>query len=452
MKKFLATILALVMVLSLVACGGDNGGTSENKEAAENTPVATKGVEALTFDGDKNGLNTDIKIGIVLVGDETEGYTAAHMNGLKEAMTTLGIDPAGPNVMWAYMIPEQEVCYDKCKEFANAGCSIIFTNSYGHQSYAQQAASEFPNVQFVSMTGDTAKTAGLDNFANAFTDIYQARYVSGVVAGMKIAELDKEGKIEAKNKTEDGKVKIGYVGAFPYAEVVSGYTAFYLGIKSVYENAWMEVQYTGSWFDLSKENEAAKQLISDGCIIIGQHADSTGAPQACQDALKSGTTVYSIGYNIDMLATAPDAALTSATNNWGVYYTYAIAQAMRGQKVATNWVGGFDIDAVAVTQLGSACAAGTAEKVAEVEKAIHDGTLQVFDTSKFTISTKCTDGSYRTDDNGKVLVACATDTDSNFANDTDNAIIDGAYQESYTQSAPSFVLRIDGIKELNANS
>ena len=214
----------------------------------------------------------------------------------------------------------------------------------------------------------------------------------------------------------------------------------------------MEVQYTGSWFDLSKENEAAKQLISDGCIIIGQHADSTGAPQACQDALKSGTTVYSIGYNIDMLATAPDAALTSATNNWGVYYTYAIAQAMRGQKVATNWVGGFDIGAVAVTQLGSACAAGTAEKVAEVEKAIHDGTLQVFDTSKFTISTKCTDGSYRTDDNGKVLVACATDTDSNFANDTDNAIIDGAYQESYTQSAPSFVLRIDGIKELNANS
>lgn len=209
MKKFLATILALVMVLSLVACG-DNSGTTESKEAAENTPVAAKGVEAVAFDGDKTGLNTDIKIGVVLIGDETEGYTAAHMNGLKEAMTTLGIDPAGPNVMWAYMIPEQEVCYDKCKEFANAGCSIIFTNSYGHQSYAQQAASEFPNVQFVSMTGDTAKTAGLNNFANAFTDIYQARYVSGVVAGMKIAELDKEGKIEAKNKTEDGKVKIGY--------------------------------------------------------------------------------------------------------------------------------------------------------------------------------------------------------------------------------------------------
>ena len=437
MKKFLATILALVMVLSLVACGGDNGGASESKEAAENTPVAAKGVKAVAFDGDKTGLNTDIKIGVVLIGDETEGYTAAHMNGLKEAMTTLGIDPAGPNVMWAYTIPEQEVCYDKCKEFANAGCSIIFTNSYGHQSYAQQAASEFPNVQFVSMTGDTAKTAGLNNFANAFTDIYQARYVSGVVAGMKIAELDKEGKIEAKNKTKDGKVKIGYVGAFPYAEVVSGYTAFYLGIKSVYENAWMEVQYTGSWFDLSKENEAAKQLISDGCIIIGQHADSTGAPQACQEALKSGTTVYSIGYNIDMLATAPDAALTSATNNWGVYYTYAIAQAMRGQKVATNWVGGFDIGAVAITQLGSACAAGTAEKVAEVEKAIHDGTLQVFDTSTFTV------------DGAELTTALALDTDGDFVADTDEAVFDGAFHESYFQSAPYFTVRIDGIEWLN---
>ena len=437
MKKFLATILALVMVLSLVACGGDNGGASESKEAAENTPVAAKGVEAVAFDGDKTGLNTDIKIGVVLIGDETEGYTAAHMNGLKEAMTTLGIDPAGPNVMWAYTIPEQEVCYDKCKEFANAGCSIIFTNSYGHQSYAQQAASEFPNVQFVSMTGDTAKTAGLNNFANAFTDIYQARYVSGVVAGMKIAELDKEGKIEAKNKTKDGKVKIGYVGAFPYAEVVSGYTAFYLGIKSVYENAWMEVQYTGSWFDLSKENEAAKQLISDGCIIIGQHADSTGAPQACQEALKSGTTVYSIGYNIDMLATAPDAALTSATNNWGVYYTYAIAQAMRGQKVATNWVGGFDIGAVAITQLGSACAAGTAEKLAEVEEAIRTGALQVFDTATFTVGGE------------EVTASFALDTDGDFTPDSEEAVFDGAYHESYFQSAPSFQLRIDGITELN---
>ena len=435
MKKFLATILALVMVLSLVACG--DSGTTESKEAAENTPVAAKGVEAVAFDGDKTGLNTDIKIGVVLIGDETEGYTAAHMNGLKEAMTTLGIDPAGPNVMWAYMIPEQEVCYDKCKEFANAGCSIIFTNSYGHQSYAQQAASEFPNVQFVSMTGDTAKTAGLNNFANAFTDIYQARYVSGVVAGMKIAELDKEGKIEAKNKTEDGKVKIGYVGAFPYAEVVSGYTAFYLGIKSVYENAWMEVQYTGSWFDLSKENEAAKQLISDGCIIIGQHADSTGAPSACQEALDAGTTVYCVGYNVDMLAVAPTAALTSPTNVWEVFYEYAFNAVMNGESFDTNWSQGYEADAVKLTPLGESCAPGTQEKVDETIAAIKDGSLHVFDTSKFTVGGET------------VTSAFATDTDGDFTPDADEAIFDGYYHESYFQAAPSFQLRIDGITELN---
>lgn len=441
MKKLLGIVLSAAMLLSMAACGS----TATSSAAADSTADAATATDAAA---------SDLKVGVITIGDETEGYTAAHINGIKAAAQKLGMSDS--QIVWKYKVPEGAECSDAAEDLVGQGCNLVVSNSYGHQTYIVEEAEKYPDVTFVSMTGDFAALTGLDNFKNAFTNVYESRYVAGVVAGMKLQELVESGTLTPETQpnsfTADGKVKIGYVGAFPYAEVVSGYTAFYLGIKSVYENAWMEVQYTGSWFDLSKENEAAKQLISDGCIIIGQHADSTGAPQACQEALKSGTTVYSIGYNIDMLATAPDAALTSATNNWGVYYTYAIAQAMRGQKVATNWVGGFDIDAVAVTQLGSACAAGTAEKVAEVEKAIHDGTLQVFDTSKFTISTKCTDGSYRTDDNGKVLVACATDTDSNFANDTDNAIIDGAYQESYTQSAPSFVLRIDGIKELNANS
>ena len=445
MKKLLGIVLSAAMLLSMAACGSTAASSAASSAAADSTADAATATDAAA---------SDLKVGVITIGDETEGYTAAHINGIKAAAQKLGMSDS--QIVWKYKVPEGAECSDAAEDLVGQGCNLVVSNSYGHQTYIVEEAEKYPDVTFVSMTGDFAALTGLDNFKNAFTNVYESRYVAGVVAGMKLQELVESGTLTPETQpnsfTADGKVKIGYVGAFPYAEVVSGYTAFYLGIKSVYENAWMEVQYTGSWFDLSKENEAAKQLISDGCIIIGQHADSTGAPQACQDALKSGTTVYSIGYNIDMLATAPDAALTSATNNWGVYYTYAIAQAMRGQKVATNWVGGFDIGAVAVTQLGSACAAGTAEKVAEVEKAIHDGTLQVFDTSKFTISTKCTDGSYRTDDNGKVLVACATDTDSNFANDTDNAIIDGAYQESYTQSAPSFVLRIDGIKELNANS
>lgn len=443
MKKLMGILLAASMVFSLAACGS----------TADTAASSAAGTTA-TAEGSSNNQAPDVKVGAIILGDETEGYSAAHINGIKEAAAELGM--SDDQIVWKYKIAEGGVTADAAEDLVGQGCNLIISNSYGHQTYMEEEAEKYPDINFVAMTGDFAAISDLDNFYNAFTAVYQSRYVSGVVAGMKVKELVESGTLTPETQpdsfTADGKVKIGYVGAYNYAEVVSGYTAFFLGVQSVYPDVQMEVMYTNSWFDIDKEGAAAEALIANGAVIIGQHADSTGAPQACQDALKSGTTVYSIGYNIDMLATAPDAALTSATNNWGVYYTYAIAQAMRGQKVATNWVGGFDIGAVAVTQLGSACAAGTAEKVAEVEKAIHDGTLQVFDTSKFTISTKCTDGSYRTDDNGKVLVACATDTDSNFANDTDNAIIDGAYQESYTQSAPSFVLRIDGIKELNANS
>lgn len=443
MKKLMGILLAASMVFSLAACGS----------TADTAASSAAGTTA-TAEGSSNNQAPDVKVGAIILGDETEGYSAAHINGIKEAAAELGM--SDDQIVWKYKIAEGGVTADAAEDLVGQGCNLIISNSYGHQTYMEEEAEKYPDINFVAMTGDFAAISDLDNFYNAFTSVYQSRYVSGVVAGMKVKELVESGTLTPETQpdsfTADGKVKIGYVGAYNYAEVVSGYTAFFLGVQSVYPDVQMEVMYTNSWFDIDKEGAAAEALIANGAVIIGQHADSTGAPQACQDALKSGTTVYSIGYNIDMLATAPDAALTSATNNWGVYYTYAIAQAMRGQKVATNWVGGFDIGAVAVTQLGSACAAGTAEKVAEVEKAIHDGTLQVFDTSKFTISTKCTDGSYRTDDNGKVLVACATDTDSNFANDTDNAIIDGAYQESYTQSAPSFVLRIDGIKELNANS
>lgn len=443
MKKLMGILLAASMVFSLAACGSTAG-----------TAASSAAGTTATAEGSSDNQAPDVKVGAIILGDETEGYSAAHINGIKEAAAELGM--SDDQIVWKYKIPEGGKTADAAEDLVGQGCNLIISNSYGHQTYMVEEAEKYPDVNFVAMTGDFAANSDLDNFYNAFTAVYQSRYVSGVVAGMKVKELVESGTLTPETQpdsfTADGKVKIGYVGAYNYAEVVSGYTAFFLGVQSVYPDVEMEVMYTNSWFDIDKEGAAAEALIANGAVIIGQHADSTGAPQACQEALKSGTTVYSIGYNIDMLATAPDAALTSATNNWGVYYTYAIAQAMRGQKVATNWVGGFDIGAVAITQLGSACAAGTAEKVAEVEKAIHDGTLQVFDTSKFTISTKCTDGSYRTDDNGKVLVACATDTDSNFANDTDNAIIDGAYQESYTQSAPSFVLRIDGIKELNANS
>ncbi|MBQ3265189.1 MAG: BMP family ABC transporter substrate-binding protein [Ruminococcus sp.] len=423
MKKIIALVLAVLFVCgALAACGGTTTPTTDDGAATKDeTPAA----------------NADFKAGVVLVGDENEGYTFAHMEGIKGAAQKLGI--ADDQIIWKYNIPEDEQCKDACDDLVGQGCSVIFTNSYGHQSYTQQAAEEYPDVQFVAMTGDTAKASGLENFSNAFTLVYESRYVSGVVAGMKLQQLIDDGKVADENMDEDGNIKIGYVGAYPYAEVVSGYTAFYLGIKSIVENVAMDVQYTNSWFDMVAEGAAADALMARGCIIIGQHADSTGAPSAVQAALDGGKEVYSVGYNVDMLSVAPTAALTSATNNWAVYYEYALAAAMNGDKIETNWAEGYLTDAVAITALGESCAEGTQEKVDEVIAAIQSGELHVFDQDSFTVGGE------------KVEEAFATDTDGDFVPDADNAMFDGYYHESYFQSAPSFQLRIDGITELNNN-
>ncbi|MBP5154761.1 MAG: BMP family ABC transporter substrate-binding protein [Lachnospiraceae bacterium] len=407
MKKLLALALSLVLCLTVLAgCGG-------------------------------NPDEKSFKVGCIMVGDETEGYTFAHIKGIKDACKALGIPDE--NIIWKYKVGEDESCQTAAEDLINAGCKLIISNSYGHQDYMNAVAKKHSDVQFVAMTGDTAKKDNLDNFSNAFTKVYESRYVSGVVAGLKIKELVESGKLTDKNYS-DGKVKVGYVGAYNYAEVVSGYTAFFLGIKSVYPDVVMDVHYTSEWYHWDKENEACKALIQRGCVIIGQHADSTGAPSAAEDALKAGTVVYSVGYNIDMLPYAPTAALTSASNNWEVYYKYAIGLAKEGKDVPTNWAEGYETGAVGITDLGKSVAPGTAEKVAEVIAAIKAGTLHVFDTNTFTVNGQ------------KVTVAYATDTNGDWVNDADNAIKDGYYHESdvtMNQSAPSFSLRIDGITELN---
>lgn len=376
-----------------------------------------------------------LKIGVILIGDENEGYTYSHIVGIQDAIKNLGLSEKD-TIIWKYTIGENEACYDAIADCVDQGCKLVITNSYGHQSFAQQAAQEFPEVEIVAMTGDTAKASGLANFHNAFTEIYEARYVSGVVAGLKIQELIDAGKLTAENYSGDN-VKVGYVGAYPYAEVVSGYTAFYLGIKSVVPNVVMDVQYTNSWFNITAEYEAAIALINGGAVIIGQHADSTGAPSACEEKLKAGTTVYSVGYNVDMLSVAPTAALVSPTNVWSVYYTDIISAVRDGKKFATNWSEGYDKGAVKLTALGSSCAPGTQEKIDEVVAALKDGTLHVFDTSTFTVG-------------GEVVTsAFATDSDGDWTPDKDEAVFDGYYHESYFQAAPAFQLRIDGITELN---
>ena len=410
MKKLFSLMLAVLMVVGvLTGCSNGekpSGGDTEKK----------------------------LKIGVILVGDENEGYTYAHMVGIQQAAKANGL--SDDQIIWKYSVGETQDCYDQAVDLVEQGCTAVFSNSYGHQQFMQQAASEYPDVQFVAATGDTAALSGLSNFSNAFTKVYESRYVSGIVAGMKLAELEAAGQIPAESY-KDGKVLIGYVGAYPYAEVVSGFTAFFLGVKSVFENVTMEVIYTNSWFNITAEGETANTLMADHCVIIGQHADSTGAPAAVEAALANGTVAYSVGYNVDMLEAAPNAALTSATNNWGVYYTYAFKQVVEGKKIDTNWAQGYESDAVAITKLGPNCAPGTQEAVDKAIAEIKAGTLHVFDTSTWTV-------------NGEHLSELKIDLTGDF--DTDdaedkNAIYDGYFHESEFRSAPSFSVIIDDIFE-----
>ncbi|NCB33560.1 MAG: BMP family ABC transporter substrate-binding protein [Erysipelotrichia bacterium] len=423
MKKFVNALLGLVLSCSMAACGSSAAAKTSDAPAAEN-----------------GGL----KVGVILVGDENEGYTAAHIDGIKKAASELGI--SDDQLLWKYSVGETQDCKDAADDLVDQGATIVIANSYGHQTFIQAAAEEHPEVTFISMTGDTAADSGLPNFKNAFTAVYQSRYVSGVVAGLKLQELIDNGKLTAEKIpsafTADGDIKVGYVGAYPYAEVVSGYTAFYLGVKSIVSNVHMYVEYTNSWFDINKEGETANSLMAEGCVMISQHADSTGAPSAVEAAYKdNGTVALSVGYNVSMLEVAPDVALTSASNNWSVYYNYVFSQALKGEDIATNWCEGYTQDAVEITELGNAAAEGTQAKVDEVISAIKDGTLNVFDTKTFTVG-----GKELTDADG---------VDLNFDGTADIfPIKDGVFKESDVadgfRSAPYFSFRIDGIEESGA--
>lgn len=433
-EKLLGIVLSAAMLLSMAACGS----TAASSAAADSTADAATATDAAA---------SDLKVGVITIGDETEGYTAAHINGIKAAAQKLGMSDS--QIVWKYKVPEGAECSDAAEDLVGQGCNLVVSNSYGHQTYIVEEAEKYPDVTFVSMTGDFAALTGLDNFKNAFTNVYESRYVAGVVAGMKLQELVESGTLTPETQpnsfTADGKVKIGYVGAYNYAEVVSGYTAFFLGVQSVYPNVAMEVMYTNSWFDIDKEGAAAEALIANGSVIIGQHADSTGAPAATQKQKDAGKICYSVGYNIDMLETAPTAALTSATNVWEVYYEYLFKSMMDGENPATNWSEGYNEGAVAITDLGPEVAEGTAEKVAEVEAALKDGSLHVFDTSKFTV-------------NGETVTTAPIDLTfydystgtpvAVYQGDTEEAITDGYFSESTLRSAPYFSCALTALPRM----
>ena len=402
MKKLFSLLLALCMLLSVSACA-----------------LAAVSAEEIT-------------IGLICIGDENEGYTANHINGLRRALTALGISE--DRVIYKYNTPETEAAYEAAIDLAEQGCDVIFANSFGHETYVFLAAEEYPEIEFCHATGTTAMNTGLENTHNFFTAIYEARYVSGVVAGMKLNEMIESGKITAD------AAKIGYVGAFPFEEVKSGYTAFFLGARSVCPSVTMDVKFTNSWGDLALEKEAAEALIASGCVLISQHADTTGAPTACEAA-----GVPCVGYNISMIPAAPNSALISAACNWAAYFEFALKNVMAGEAFAPDWCYGYVDGAVFCTELNETTApAGAAEKVAEVEAALKAGTLKVFDTATFTVKPSEA-GTYTVDENGHVTSAFALDTDGDFMPDFGEAIVDGAFAESTLRSAPYFGLDIDGI-------
>ena len=401
MKKFASILLVLCMILGMASA------------SAEIAPA-------------------DIKIGYMTIGDENEGYSANHINSLLRALERLGVDKS--QVVWKYNIEESQAAYDAAVELAEEGCDIIFATSFGHEPYFFEAASEYPEIQFCHATGVAASSSELTNVHNYFPAIYEARYVSGIVAGMKLNEMIADGKITAE------QAKIGYVGAFPYAEVISGYTAFFLGARSVCPSATMEVKFTGSWADLNLEKASAEALIANNCVLISQHADTTGAPSAAETA-----GVPCVGYNISMIAAAPNQALTSSACDWSVYLEYAVKSMLDGTEMPKDWCGGYAEGAVYTTELNEkVVAAGTAEAVAAAEAAMKNGEIKVFDVSTFTVQPT-DNGSYAVDAEGHLTSAFAFDADGNYVNDNTEAVIDGEFSESSLRSAPYFSLNIDGI-------
>ena len=388
--------------------------------------------------GDEGNSDQAMKVGLICLHDENSGYDLNFINGFKEACEATGVEPQIKT-----NVPEDQQAYEAAAELADAGCGIIFADSYGHQPYIIQAAQEFTDVQFVSCTGDRSQTEGLENFHNAFATIYEGRYLAGIAAGMKLNEMIDKGEI-----TKD-KAKMGYVGALTYAEVISGYTSFYLGAKSICPDVTMDVTFTGSWLNETAEKEAANRLIEGGCVLISQHADSMGAPTACE---KAG--VPDVSYNGCTQEACPNTYIISSRINWTPYFKYAIGGMMNDGSFDTDWCGTRETESVMLTEINDKVAAeGTAEKIEEAKAKMDSGELHVFDTSTFTVSTidpeKFINVGAKTDDDGHLTSYKAdVEYDENFAGDTE-AVKDGYFHESEYRSAPYFNVQIDGITLLD---
>ena len=391
MKKIIALIIAIVTVFALAAC---------------------------TQTGKKEVTMDNLKIGVICLHDENSTYDANFINAVKAVQAKLGLKDE--QVIIRTGVDESDDCYKAAANMADSGCDIVFADSFGHESYMVQAAKEFPNVEFCHATGVSAKVQNIKNFHNAFASIYEGRYLAGVAAGMKLNEMIESGKITAD------QAKIGYVGAWPYAEVISGYTSFFLGARSICPSATMKVVYTNSWFDIAKEKESAENLIKDGCVLISQHADSEGAPKACEAA-----GVPNIAYNVDTTNLGPNTAIISSKIDWEPYFELIINAVVKGEAIPTDYCGDFSTGSVALTKLNDKAAAIGRNKAYSLVKS---GEIKVFSTDTFTVK-------------GEKLSEYKADVDGDYVGET-NVIHDGYFDESNAKdfrSAPYFDMIIDGI-------
>ena len=406
MKKFLAMLLALVMALSLVACGEKKDDTQGN--------------------GDGDATAAKVKVGFITLHDENSTYDKNFIDAAKEACANLGL-VENEDYFIKTNVGETEQCAEVAADLVDAGCNIIFADSFGHEPYMIEVAKANPEVQFCHSTGTRAHTEGLANYHNAFASIYEGRYLAGIAAGLKLNAMIDAGDIKAE------EAKMGYVGAFTYAEVVSGYTSFYLGAKSVCPTVTMDVTFTGSWYDETLEKEGAEKLIQGGCKLISQHADSLGAPTACENA-----GVPNVSYNGSTQAACPNTYIISSRINWAPYYEYAIKAVMDGTAIDVDWTGTLATNSVVLTDLNTTVAAeGTAEAIAAATEKLEKGEIHVFDCSTFTVK-------------GETLTSYQADVNADSDNTPDTEVVhDGYFAESEKRSAPYFDLEIDGITRLD---
>ena len=412
MKKLFAVLLAAVMLFALAACGGTETGTQDELVATPLEPAET----LADLEVDCSG----IKLGLICLHDKNSTYDANFIQAATAASEELGFE-----LIIKENIAESDACATAAEELVAEGCNVIFANSFGHETFVMTVAEENPEVEFCHATGTNAKIAGIENFHNAFASIYEGRYLAGIAAGMKLNEMIEKGDIKAE------EAKIGYVGAYPYAEVKSGFTSFFLGARSVCESATMSVKYTNSWFDIAAEKEAGLALIGEGCVLISQHADSEGAPKACEEK-----GVPNVAYNVDTTNLGPTTALISSKIDWTPYFKFIAKSVAADKAIPADWCGTIATGSVALTALNKDVAAeGTQEAIDAAIELFKKGELKVYSTENFKVGGAALE-TYKAD----VL------SDKAFTPDTE-VVIEGEFAESYFRSAPYFDIIIDGITE-----